>query len=98
MNQEIYAQFIPHILSDVAERRTDSGEYLPRGQRRWILINGQHRRVFVHGDHVCYQSEQFRDSDGEFRLTMAVAAAELIEQERLHRVLGEQHQGLRAGG
>ena len=88
MNQEIYVQFIPHILSDVAERRTDAGQYLLRGQRRWILINGQRRRVFVHGDHVCYQSEQFHDSDGEFRLTMAVTAAELIEQERLSRSWG----------
>lgn len=88
VNQEIYVQFIPHILSDVAERRTDSGQYLLRGQRRWTLIDGQRRRVFVHGEHVCYQSEQFHDSDGEFRLTMAVAAAELIEQERLGRSWG----------
>jgi len=25
MNEDLYAQFIPQILSDVAERRTDSG-------------------------------------------------------------------------
>jgi hypothetical protein len=47
------------------------------------MINGQRRRVFVHGDHVCYQNEQFHDSDSEFRLTMAVTAAEIIEGERL---------------
>ena len=88
MGQKIYLQFIPHILSDVAERRTDSGEYLLRGQRRSIVKNSQRRRVFVHGDHVCYQSEQFRDSDGEFRLNLAVASAELIEQERLGRSWG----------
>lgn len=82
-DQELYVWFIPHILSDIAERRTDSGEYLPRGQRRWILIDGQRRRVFVHGDYVCYQNEQFHDSDSEYRLAMAVAAAEMIEQERL---------------
>lgn len=74
MDQEIYVRFIPHMLSDVAERRTDSGEYLLRGQRRSIVKNGQRRRVFVHGDHVCYQSEQFRDSDGEFRINLAVAS------------------------
>lgn len=83
MDSELYEWFIPHILSDVAERRTDSGDYLPRGRRRWIVINGQRRRVFVHGDHVCYQHEQFHDSDSEFRLTMAVAAGEMVEQERL---------------
>ena len=88
MNQEIYVQFIPHILSDVAERRTDSGRYLRRGQRRWTLINGQRRRVFVHGEHVCYQNELFHDSDAEFRLALAVAAAELLEQERLGRSWG----------
>lgn len=88
MDQEIYVQFIPHMLSDVAERRTDSGEYLLRGQRRSIVKNGQRRRVFVHGDHVCYQSEQFQDSDGEFRLNLAVASAELIEQKRLRRSWG----------
>lgn len=88
MDQQIYVQFIPHVLSDVAERRTDSGEYLPRGRRRSIMKNGQRRRVFVHGDHVCYQSEQFRDSDGEFRLNLAVASAELIEQKRLRRSWG----------
>ena len=83
MNRELYEQFIPHMLSDVAERRTDAGEYLPRGHRRWIRINGERRRVFVHGDHVCYGNDRFRDSDSEFRLAMAVAAGELIEQERL---------------
>jgi hypothetical protein len=83
MNRELYEQFIPHMLSDVAERRTDAGEYLPRGHRRWIRINGERRRVFVHGDHVCYGNERFHDSDSEFRLTMAVAAGELIEEERL---------------
>jgi hypothetical protein len=83
MNRELYEQFIPHVLSDVAERRTDSGQYLPRGRRRWVLINGQRRRVFVHGKHICYQNEEFHDSDAEYRLAMAVAAAELIEQERL---------------
>ena len=88
MDQEIYLQFIPHILSDVAERRTDSGQYLPRGRRRCIPINGQRRRVFVHGDHVCYQSDQFHGSDGEFRINLAVASAELIEKERLRRSWG----------
>jgi hypothetical protein len=83
MDSELYEGFVQHIFSDVAERRTDSGEYLPRGRRRWIMINGQRRRVFVHGDHVCYQNEQFHDSDSEFRLTMAVTAAEIIEGERL---------------
>ncbi len=83
MDAELFDWFIPHILSDVAERRTDSGEYLPRGQRRWILINGQRRRVFVHGDHVCYQNGKFHDSDSEYRLALAVAAAEMIEQKRL---------------
>ena len=88
MNEKLYLDFIPHILSDVAERRTDSGQYLARGKRRWVMINGQRRRVFVHGEHVCYQSERFHDSDSEFRLTMAVAAAELIEQDRLGRPWG----------
>jgi hypothetical protein len=83
MDAELFEWFIPHILSDLAERRTDSGEYLPRGQRRWMLINGQRRRVFVYGDHVCYQNGKFHDSDSEYRLTLAVAAAEMIEQERL---------------
>jgi hypothetical protein len=83
MNSEVYEWFVPHILGDVAERRTDSGEYLARGQRRWILVNGQRRRVFVHGDCVCYQNEQFHSSDSEYRLAMAVAAAEIIEQECL---------------
>jgi hypothetical protein len=88
MDQKIYVQFIPHILSDVAERRTDSGEYLLRGQRRSTVKNGQRRRVFVHGDHVCYQSEQFHGSDGEFRINLAVASAEVIEKERLRRSWG----------
>lgn len=82
-NLELYTQFIPDILSDVAKRRTDSGDYLPPGRRRWIATNGQRRRVFVHADHICYQQEQFRDSDSEFRLAMAVAAAERIEKARL---------------
>lgn len=95
VNEEFYASFISHVLSDVAERRTDSGEYLPRGRRRSIRIGKQFRRVFVHGDHVCYQNEQFHDSDTEYRLNMAVAAAELIEQKRLWQIVGKQQQGLR---
>jgi tetratricopeptide (TPR) repeat protein len=83
MNARLYGRIVQHILGDVAERRTDSGEYLARGRRRSIPINGQRRRVFVHGDHVCYQNEQFHDSDSEYRLALAVAAAEIIEQERL---------------
>jgi hypothetical protein len=88
MDQEIYVQFIPHILGDVAERRTEFGQYLLRGRRRSIVKNGQPRRVFVHGDHVCYQSEQFQGSDGEFRINLAVASAELTEKERLRRSWG----------
>jgi hypothetical protein len=80
MNHDLCVRFIPHSLSDVAERRTDSGEHLPRGHRRSMLINGERRRVFVHGDHICYQNEQFHDSDAEHRLSMAVAAAEVIEE------------------
>jgi hypothetical protein len=83
VNLELYERFNPHVLSDVAERRTDTGEYLSRGQRRWIRTKGQPRRVFVHGEHICFQQEQFHDSDAELRLTMAVAAAEIGEQARL---------------
>jgi hypothetical protein len=88
MNQEFYARLISHVLSDVAERRADSGEYLTRGHRRSTVINGEHRRVFVHGDHICYQNEQFHDSDSEYRLVMAFSAAEIIEQARLGRSWG----------
>ena len=89
MDPKLCKAFIPHILSDVAERRTDPGEYLPRGGRRWILVKGQRRRVFVHGDHVCYQQEQFHDSDSEHRLSMALAAAEIAEEARLDRSWGK---------
>jgi hypothetical protein len=88
MNQEFYARLISHVLSDVAERRTDSGAYLTRGHRRSTLINGDRRRVFVHGDHICYQNEQFHDSDSEYRLVMAFSAAEIIERVRLGRSWG----------
>jgi hypothetical protein len=88
VNQDLYSTFIPYILSDVAERRTDSGAYLPRGHRRWMQINGERRRVFVHGDHICYQNEEFHNSDAEHRLSMAVAAAEIVEQARLDRSWG----------
>lgn len=88
VNQEQYSAFIRHILSDVAERRTDFGAYLPRGHRRWMQINGERRRVFVHGDQICYQNEMFHNSDAEHRLSMAVAAAEIIEQARLDRSWG----------
>lgn len=88
VNEELYHAFIRHILSDVAERRIDTGEYLPRGRRRSIRVGKQSRRVFVHGDHVCYQNEQFHDSDTEYRLNMAVAAAESVEQKRLGRSWG----------
>jgi hypothetical protein len=88
MNLDLCEHFIPHILSDVAECRTDSGEYLPRGHRRWVRINGERRRVFVHGDHICYQHEQFHDSDAEHRLSTALAAGEIIEKKRLDRSWG----------
>jgi hypothetical protein len=85
VNRALYEGFIKSTLSDVAERRTDAGEYLARGERRSMLINGERRRVFVHGDHVCYQDERFQGSDAAFRLTMALTAAELIEHEELGR-------------
>jgi hypothetical protein len=88
VSEDSYSSFITNVLSDVAERRTDSGEYLSRGQRRGIRIKGKKRRVFVHGDHVCYQNEQFHDSDTEYRLNLAVGAAEEITQKRLERAWG----------
>jgi len=71
MKERLYGGFILHILTDVVDRRTDSGEYLARGRRRSIPIQGHRRRVIVHGDHVCYWSEQFHDSDSEYRLALA---------------------------
>jgi tetratricopeptide (TPR) repeat protein len=49
-----------------------------------MQVNGQLRRVFIHGDHIVYQGvERFHGSDSDFRLTMAVTAAEALERRRI---------------
>ena len=78
----MYKQFIIYTLSDMAERRTQSGIVLKRGERRRELIAGLSRRVFIAGNDVCYQGrETLRGSDASLRLTLAVTAAELLERD-----------------
>ena len=84
MDQELIRAFIRFLLSDVAERRTDAGEYPKRGQKRWTMVNGERRRIFVHGDRVCYQGqERFHGSDAECRLALTLGAAEMIKRDRM---------------
>lgn len=80
---EVYEGFIKNVLSDVAERRTDGKRYLRRGTRRWVKLNGERRRIFVHGEHICYQDGRFRQSDTDARLSVALEAAEIIEANLL---------------
>lgn len=49
-----------------------------------MQVNGQLRRLFIHGDHIAYQGvERFHGSDSDFRLTMAATAAEALERRRI---------------
>jgi hypothetical protein len=81
MNKAACKYLIAKELSDVAERRTQAGLRLGRGQRRLEQISGEARRVCIRGDHVCYGGvERFRDSDVTLRLTNSVTAAETLEE------------------
>ena len=76
MDPGVYKQFIAYTLSDIAERRTQAGIVPKRGERRREFVAGASRRVFIAGEHVCYQGpEAFRGSDASLRLTLAVTAA-----------------------
>src|SRR5580704_1344404 len=81
MDPEVYKRFISHVLSDLAERRTQTGARLARGRRRQEKVSGVTRPVFVRGEHICYQGKvRFRDSDASLRLMLAVTAAEMLEE------------------
>jgi hypothetical protein len=93
----VYKEFIRHVLSDIAERRTQSqllawilgpvmnpasGAIPKRGERRREFVAGTSRPVLIAGKDVCYQGrESFRGSDASLRLVLATSAAELLERE-----------------
>lgn len=76
-------------LTDLAERRDQRGLRVPRGHRREELINGENRRMFLKGSHICYQGDEtepdgeprFRGSDSKLRLMVAVTACEMYLSE-----------------
>ena len=83
------ASFPADILSDVAERRDQSGQGLERGQRREEEVGDEKQRVFLRGDHIWYQGhERYRGSDASFRLTMAVTWFEREFRGQLHKKRG----------
>jgi hypothetical protein len=74
---EAYTQFAESVLSDLAERRDETGAMLVRGHRREKSVSGVRIRVRLRGDHICYLGwEPFRDSDCSSRLVLAVMAYE----------------------
>lgn len=92
MDAEVYRRYIPYVLSDVAERRTLEGVRLGRGQRRTVKVLGKSTKVFIRGDHICYQGVPgLWDSDAPLRLTMAVIAAELLEEAEHGRNRGNHN-------
>lgn len=80
MTPEIYIWFAKHWLSDLAIRRSLTGEPLLRGHRRVRIVSGVKQRMRLYGDHICYHEEVdqplFRGPDSTFRLAMAVMACE----------------------
>ncbi len=78
-----------YLLADLAERRSQHGGGLLRGQRREETLSGQKRRVPVRGKHICYTGqERFRESDCSLRLTLAVMAAEKYHRAKTGRDWG----------
>lgn len=77
MSADLYRLFAEYMLSDLAERRDQSGARLERGRRREEYVSGEKHRVPLRGEHVSYGGEErFRDSDGSVRLVLAVTAYE----------------------
>jgi len=82
---DVLLGFAREALTDLAERRDHSGLKVPRGQRREERINGEIRRMFLRGRHICYQGKEtktdgkprFRGSDSGLRLTVAITACEM---------------------
>jgi hypothetical protein len=81
LDPQAYWQFAARQLSDLAERRTQSGKRPSRGQRRVEVVNGGKQRIRLLGDHICYAGqERYRGSDLGFRLDQAIRALERYYQ------------------
>src|SRR5258708_6087531 len=77
MDPEAYLSFAEKQLQDLATRRDSKGKVPGRGRRREERIGGGMERIFLRGDHICYQGESdLRGSDSRFRLTLVVASLE----------------------